>query len=123
MRLKGIIPTAVIIIMTIKTASAGEFYKIYPTSLELGYHIFLVIFSAACLLYSYSIFSNLRGGRLGLPWIFILLALVAMLGRTVLGILTVFDIAYFQALVFAGLDALFIVLFLVGLIIYKTGLN
>jgi len=123
MRLKITILSGVMILMAAKTASAGEFYKLYPTWLEFVYHIFLVAFSLASLVYSYSIFSNLRGGRLGLPWIFILLALVAMLGRTALGILTVFDIAYFQALVFAGLDASFIVLLLIGLIIYKTGLN
>jgi hypothetical protein len=123
MRLKGIISTGVIILIAAKTASAGEFYKIYPTWLEFGYHIFLVVFSAASLLYCYSIYGNLRGGRLGLPWIFILLALVAMLARTAMGILTVFDVAFFQAIVFAGLDALFITLLLIGLIIYKTGLN
>ncbi len=123
MRIKTLFLTGLIVLFNSRITLAGEFYKLYPQWLEYVYHLFLGTFILAGLIVSYSIFNNLRGGKLGITWILIMLALTAILARTVLALLTIFDIAFFQAIVYAGLDVLFILLLLTGLILYKIGLN
>ena len=122
-RLKTIPLTALIILFFSNLVSAGEFYKLYPQWLEYAYYFALAALIFLALIVMFGIFGNLKGGKLGLPWIFMILAFVAMLARTVLGILTIFDLAYFQAVVLAGLDVLFFVLILIGLVLYKVGLE
>jgi len=123
MRLKTAILTILTIAFTSKIALAGEFYKIHPQWLEYAYNLLLFGLICVSLSTSYSIFTNLKGGKLSLPWLFVVIALVVILIRTVLGILTIFDIQYFQAILFAGLDILFFILLLTGLVLYKVGLN
>jgi len=123
MRFKTVILTILIITLTSKMALAGEFYKLHPKWLEYAYNLVLFGIIGICLGISYTIFNNLKGGKLSLPWLFIVLSLIVILARTVLGVLTVFDIQYFQAMLFAGLDILFFILLLVGLVLYKVGLS
>jgi len=114
---------ALSILAPVNFVQAGSFYDLTPNWLDYIYHGLLVglIFLAmiVCLL----IFRNLRGGNLGRPWFILTIALLAILARSVLGILTIFDIAYFQATVFAGLDVLFFLILLIGLMTYKIGLD
>ena len=123
MKAKNIIICALAFLTTSSTAFAGEFYKLHPQWLEYTYHILMLGLIVLGLGVSLSIFSNLKGGKLSRSWLIILAALLVILARTVLGILTVFDIQFFQAIAFAGLDILFFILLLVGLILYKVGLN
>lgn len=123
MRLKTVILTLLFITLTSKMALAGEFYKLHPKWIEYIYNLLLFGFIGVCLGLSYSIFNNLKGGKLSLPWLFIVISLAVILARTVLSILTVLDIQYFQAMLFAGLDILFFLLLLVGLVLYKVGLS
>jgi hypothetical protein len=123
MRLKTLIATTLAVVFVSKMALAGEFYKLYPQWLEYAYNFLLLGFICICLSLSYSIFNNLKGGKLSLPWLFIMISMVVILARTVMSILTVFDIQYFQAIVFAGLDILFFILLLLGLVLYKVGLS
>lgn len=104
-------------------AFAGEFYKLYPLWLESAYRFLILILIAACLFVCFSVFNTLRGGKFGMPWALLLVALVAIFVRTLLEVLTVFNIAYFQAYVFAGIYILFFLLLLVGFILYKIGLK
>ncbi len=104
-------------------AFAGEFYKLYPLWLEYAYRLLALVLISAGLFVCFSVFNTLRGGKFGLPWAFLLMALVTIFIRTLLEVLTVFDIAYFQAYVFAGIYILFFLLLLVGFILYKIGLE
>ena len=122
-KLKTITLTVFLILSLSNLISAGEFYQLYPAWLQYAYYFALAALIFIALIVSFGIFGNLKGGKLGLPWIFIILAFFAVLARTVLGILTVFDLAYFQAVVMAGLDVLFFVLILIGLVLYKVGLE
>jgi hypothetical protein len=123
MRLKTAILTILMVAFTGKIALAGEFYKIHPGWLEYIYYLLLFGLIIVCLSTSYSIFTNLKGGKLSLPWLFVVIALAVVLIRTFFGILTVFNIQYFQAMLFAGLDILFFILLLTGLVLYKVGLD
>lgn len=111
------------ILVICKPVFAGEFYKLYPGWLELVYHIALAVILAASLIVSLTIFRNFKGGKLGVPWIIILIAFSAMLLRSLMSILTVFNLQYFKAIAFAGLDILFFILLLIGLLLYKVGLE
>jgi hypothetical protein len=111
------------VLLAEKAAFAGEFYKLYPQWLEYTYHLLSLGLIVVALGVSFSIFRNLKGGQLSKPWIIILIALFIIFVRTALSILTVFDIQFFQAIAFAGLDILFFILLLVGLILYKVGLS
>lgn len=121
-KLKALL-TFLIILSSSEYAAAGEFYKLYPQWLEYLYYFLLVGLISAALIIALTIFNNLKGGKLGLPWIFFMMAFVVMLARTVFGILTVLDVAYFRAVVLAGLDIAFFVLLLAGLVLYKVGLE
>jgi hypothetical protein len=114
---------AAVMIAAVKPVYAGEFYKLYPSWLESLYHILLTLLIILCVFVSYLLFKNFKGGKLGLPWIIIIVAFIAILARSIMGLLAVFDIQYFQALAFAGLDIAFFVLLLIGLILYKVGLE
>ncbi len=106
-----------------KSAYAGEFYNLYPRWLELTYHGLLTLIIVVGFFLCFSIFNNFKGGKMGMPWIIIMIAFVAALARMVMSLLSVFDIQYFQAIAFAGLDILFFILLLIGLILYKVGLE
>ncbi|MCD6163309.1 MAG: hypothetical protein J7K40_12990 [candidate division Zixibacteria bacterium] len=123
MKLKTIFFTISAVLLPANIALAGEFYKLYPYWLEYGYHILIQIMLIVGLFVSFSVFRTLKGGNLGRAWLFIFLAIIVMTARTTLGLLTVFNIAYFQALMFAGLDVLFYFLLIMGLILYKIGLE
>jgi hypothetical protein len=123
MRIRLYIMAILTVLFPGNLAFAGNFYKIVPHWLEYAYHILLILLIFLAFLFCFSIFKTLRDGKLGKPWLLFLLAFASMFARTILGILTVFNIAYFKALVFAGLDILFFVFFLIGLIIYKLGLD
>jgi hypothetical protein len=120
---KILIATLAAILMVSRPVYAGEFYKLYPSWLELLYHILSALFIVISVFVSYLIFKNFKGGKLGLPWIFIIISLLLMLVRSIMSLLTIFDIQYFQALAFAGLDIMFFILLLIGLILYKVGLE
>ncbi|MCP4581391.1 MAG: hypothetical protein GY839_07210 [candidate division Zixibacteria bacterium] len=111
------------VLLADKAAMAGEFYKLYPQWLEYSYHLLSLGLIATSLGVSYSIYRNLKGGQLSVPWVIILIALFVIFIRTVFSILTIFDVQFFQAIAFAGLDILFFILLLIGLILYKVGLN
>ena len=111
------------IIVTGQPVFAGEFYKLYPRWLDQGYHVVLAALLLVGFFVCLSIFNNFKGGKLGLPWIIIMIGFIAGLARSILSVLTVFDMQYFQAAAFAGLDILFFVLLLLGLILYKFGLE
>jgi hypothetical protein len=115
--------TLAVALILSQTAYAGEFYKLYPQWLESLYYLLLALFIIGSIALSYFIFSNLKGGKLGRPWIFIMAGLGVWFIRTIMGILTAFDVQYFQAAAFAGLDILFFILLLAGLILYKIGLE
>jgi len=123
MKTNTLIITGLAVLLPGKVALAGGFYKLTPYWMEYIYHLLLLGLIALGLIVSFSVFRALKGGNLEKPWLFFLLALAVMLARSVLGTLTVFDIAFFQAAVFAGLDVLFYLLFVIGLIKYKIGLN
>jgi hypothetical protein len=65
----------------------------------------------------------MQGGKLGLPWLFIMISLISIFIRTALGFLTVLEAAYFKAFVFAILDLIFFLLLLGGLLLYKENLD
>jgi len=111
------------IALTGRPVSAGEFYKLYPRWLELGYQFSLALLIMGSMVVSYLIFSNFKGGKLGWPWILVMIGLGALLVRMVMSLLTVFDTQYFQAVAFAGLDILFFILLLIGLILYRVGIE
>jgi len=104
-------------------ALAGQFYEIHPPWLQFVYHLLLLVLIAGSAFVGYSIFGTMRGGKLGRPWLFISVALGIMLIRTVFGFLAVLGLAYFKALLFAGLDILFIALFLTGIVLYRESLH
>ncbi len=104
-------------------AAAGQFYEIHPPWLQFVYHLLLLVLIAGSAFVGYSIFGTMRGGKLGRPWLFISLALGIMLLRTVFGFLAVLGLAYFKALLFAGLDIFSIALFLTGIVLYRESLH
>ena len=104
-------------------ALAGGFYKLTPYWLEYVYHFALLGLVLISLIISFHVFKVFKGGKLGKSWFLFLLAFIAIIARSVLGLLVIFDIAYFHALAFAGLDVLFYLLLTTGLILYKTGLD
>ncbi len=104
-------------------ASAGQFYEIHPPWLQFVYHLLLLVLIAGSAFVGYSIFGAMRGGKLGRPWLFISAALGIMLLRTIFGFLGILGVAYFKALLFAGLDILFIALFLTGMVLYRESLH
>lgn len=112
-----------VVIAFYKEAFAGGFYKLYPLWLEYVYRLLVLTLITAGLFVCFSIFNTLRGGKFGLPWVFIVVAMAAIFIRMLLGVLTVFNIAFFQAIAFAGLDILFFLLLLVGFVLYKVGLK
>jgi hypothetical protein len=111
------------IALTSQPVFAGEFYKLYPRWLELGYHLSLTLLILGSMVVSFLIFSNFKGGKLGWPWILVMIGFGALLVRMVMSLLTVFDAQFFQAVAFAGLDILFFILILIGLILYKIGIE
>lgn len=123
MKLKTLILSSLTVLLPINIAFAGEFYKLHPYWLEYGYHILIQVLLIVGLFVSFSVFRTLKGGNFGRSWLFIFLAIFVMTARTVLGMLTIFDIAFFQAYMFAGLDILFYILLMLGLILYKIGLE
>jgi len=122
-RLTRFIFAAAVIAVFPNPAWAGEFYKISPSWLEFAYYLSLLALIAACLYTGYSIYSTMQGGKLGLPWAFVMSALSAVLLRTILGFLSVIEVAFFKAIVFAVLDILFFLLLLIGLLLYKKNLE
>jgi len=123
MKAYALILTGLAVLLPGKVALAGGFYKLTPYWMEYVYHLLLLGLIVVGLIVCFLVFRALKGGNLGKSWLFFFLALVVMLTRSVLATLTVFDIAFFQAAVFAGLDVLFYLLFVTGLIKYKIGLN
>jgi len=122
-KLAKFVPICLIILAIPESAWAGDFYKLYPSWLEFIYHLLLLAFIAACLYTSYSIYTTMQGGKLGLPWLFIMISLISIFIRTALGFLTVLEAAYFKAFVFAILDLIFFLLLLGGLLLYKENLD
>lgn len=120
---KIFILAGLIIIAFYKESFAGEFYKLYPLWLEYVYRLLMLILITAGLFACFSIFNTLRGGKFGLPWVLMMMAMIAIFIRTLLGVLTVSNIAFFQAVAFAGLDILFFLLLLVSFVLYKVGLK
>jgi len=120
---KIFILAGLMLIVLHRESFAGEFYKLYPTWLEYVYRLLILVLITAGLFVCLSIFNTLRGGKFGLPWVLILMAMIAIFIRTLLGVLTVFNIAFFQAVAFAGLDILFFLLLLVSFVLYKVGLK
>lgn len=123
MRPRVIFITGFLVIAPGGCALAGEFYNLHPEWLAMVYHAAILALSLAGALICLSIFKTLRGGQFERAWVFWLAALGIMAIRTALGFLTVSNVAYFQATLFAGLDFVFYVLIFVGLVLYKTGLN
>jgi hypothetical protein len=123
MQRKLMATVAAVMLAAVKPVYAGEFYKLYPSWMDMLYHILLTFLIILCAFVGFLLFKNFKGGKLGMPWLIIICAFVVILIRSIMGILVVFDIQYFQALAFAGLDILFFILLLVGLILYKVGLE
>ena len=123
MRIKISTLTSLAVLFPAKIALAGGFYKIIPYWLEYIYHLLLLGLIAVGFIACFSVYRTLKGGKLGKSWLVILIAFTMIFARTVLGTLTIFDIAYFQALIFAGLDVLFYIFLVIGLILYKIGLD
>lgn len=110
-------------IMIPGTAAAGQFYEIHPPWLQIVYYLLLLVFLAGSAFLGYSIYAAMRGGKLGRPWLLMTIALAVMLVRTVFGFVAVLGLAYFKALFFAGLDVLFVVLLIIGMILHKESLQ
>ena len=115
--------TGLAVAMPVNFAFAGGFYRLTPYWLGYIYQLLLLGLIFIGVIVSFSVYRSLRDGNLGRPWLFIMLALIVIMARSVLGTLTVFNIAFFQATLFAGLDVLFYILLLIGLFRYKVGLN
>jgi len=85
-----------------------------------------VLFSAVCLLLAVTIFLALRGGSLGLPWVFIIAGFgLAVFGATI-HLLDVLRIVLHQYDLRMGIFLSHVgsaVLLMVGLILYKKGLG
>jgi hypothetical protein len=122
-RFAKIIPLCLAILAIPELAWAGDFYKLYPSWIEFIYHLLLLAFIAASLYTSYSIYKTMQGGKLGLPWLLVMISLIAVFLRTILGFLTVLEVAYFKAIVFAILDLIFFILLMAGLLLYKENLE
>ena len=123
MKSRLIVISSVVLAAIPQIAYAGEFYPLRPSWFEFIYHLCLMAFIAACLYISYSIYATMRGGKLGLPWLMMLLSFSVVLLRTILGFLTVLEVAFFKALAFAILDLAFFILLMVGLLLYKENLE
>ena len=104
-------------------ALAGEFYQLTPTWFGYVYYLLTLALIVACFYTSYLIYSTMKGGKLGLPWVLFLISFGALLLRTGLGFLTFVDAGYFKAAVFAVLDLIFIIALMIGLLLYKENLN
>lgn len=111
------------ILLSSRSVFAGEFYNLFPRWLELGYNGLLAIFMIVGFFICLSIYNNFKGGKLSMPWIIIMIAFLAALVRLIMSVLTIMDIQYFVAIAFAGMDILFFILLLIGLILYKVGLE
>ena len=123
MKLSTVLITALSVILPGNIVLAGGFYQLAPSWLDTIYHFVLLSLIVVGLIVCLMIFRNLKGGNLDKPWLFFVIALALMLIRSILATLTIFDAGYFQAIVFAGLDVGFYVMFLIGLVLYKIGLN
>ncbi|NLI14738.1 MAG: hypothetical protein GX409_00470 [candidate division Zixibacteria bacterium] len=119
----AIILLSVIIMAIPELALAGEFYQLTPTWFGYVYYLLSMALIAACFYTSYLVYSTMKGGKLGLPWILFLISFGTLLLRTALGFLTFIDVGYFKAVVFAVLDLIFIVALMIGLLLYKENLN
>jgi hypothetical protein len=122
-KLVRVISSCLIILAIPRFAWAGEFYQLTPAWFGYVYYLLMLAFIVACLYTSYLIYSTMRGGKLGLPWMLILISFIALSLRTTFGFLTFIDVAYFKAVVFAILDLGFILSLLSGLLLYKENLN
>lgn len=82
--------------------------------------------AAGCLLFAFLLFSSLKGGSLGRPWLFILIGfLLAVIGSG-LHLLDLFKILIYQydlRLAFLILSCGSMVFLLIGLILIKRGLE
>lgn len=119
-----IIALVFLAIITIpENALAGEFYQLTPTWFGYVYYLLTMAFIVACFYTCYLIYSTMKGGKLGLPWVLLLISFGALLLRTILGFLTFIDAGYFKAVVFAALDLIFIIALMIGLLLYKENLS
>jgi hypothetical protein len=123
MKRKFPILTAIILLAVPAIANAGEFYPLRPSWLEFFYHLGLLAIISAGVFTCYSIYVTMRGGKLGTPWLMILIALSVELLRTILGFLTVLEVAFFKAIAFATFDLAFFLLLMIGLFLYKENLD
>jgi hypothetical protein len=115
--------TAAFLVCAPATAYAGEFYPLRPSWLEFFYHFCLLAIIITSVYTCYSIYATMRGGKLGTPWLMMLIALSVALLRTILGFLTVVELAFFKAIAFAILDLAFFLLLIIGLFLYKENLD
>lgn len=121
-KLKALIAIGLAVLIP-EYALAGEFYQLAPPWFGYLYYLLIMAIIVACFYTSYLIYSTMKGGKLGLPWIFFLISFGSLFLRTGLGFLTFIDVGYFKAAVFAVLDLIFIIALMIGLLLYKENLN